>query len=85
MDKKTTYPIKVKINSGVLKLNIKKPYLPNGTCKNCGRLIQWLSLPVGRSMQVNHIKDNEYIDHSILCPTVIAYKNKMHKIKNKKK
>ena len=85
MDKETTYPIKIKINSGILKLNIKKPHLPNGTCKNCGAKISWLKLFGGRNMQVNHIKDNEYMAHSMLCPTVIAYKDKMRKIKNNKK
>jgi len=61
-------------------MSTENPSLPKGTCKNCGQLIYWLRVSSKKNkMQVSHITDNEYMAHSMVCPTVLAYEERMRR------
>jgi hypothetical protein len=80
--------IKVRLKPGTLSINIGKDELPKGTCKNCGQLIYWLKiLSKNNKIQVSKTSNGEYIAHSLTCPTVAAFEEKMRRkeYKNNKK
>ena len=83
MNQLDTLQIKIRCRAGILKINIKNSYLPIGICKNCKKSIFWLKIR-GKSFQINHIEDNKYIMHRLICPTVLAYERKQIIYKNNK-
>ena len=85
MEKQNKYPIKIKLNIGILKKNLNRPMPPSGVCKNCGKNIYWIKI-IGKKwkLQANHLKDNEFIHHALVCPTVLAFEEKQ-RISNLKK
>lgn len=81
--------LKVKTKIGLFKINVNNNSLPKGTCKNCGSLIYWLKTVSKKSkMQLTKTNKDEYVCHSLVCPTVIAYEERQRRkkmFKNNKK
>jgi hypothetical protein len=74
MDK---YLIKLILKIGRMEFEIKNRFLPKGICKNCKQDIYWVKILGKAKVQATHIKDNEYMDHSLCCPTVLAFEERM--------
>ena len=79
--------IKVRLKLGMMEFRTKHKFLPRGVCKNCKQDIFWIKILGRAKVQATHVKDNEYIDHSICCPTVLAFEERlrMKELKKSKK
>lgn len=86
MENQRKYPIKIQLKLGVVKKNINNPMPAKGICKNCGKLIYWIRI-IGRKwkVQATHLKDNEFVHHALVCPKVLAFNEKIKRIKLSRK
>jgi len=80
----TKYQIKLRLKLGRMVLYINNQAPPRGICKNCKQEIFWIKILGSAKIQATHLKNNEYIDHSLCCPTVLAFEDRMRS-KNFKK
>jgi len=72
--------INVTLKVGRLKMNIDCEELPKGTCKNCGQLIYWLKILSNKNkIQLSKNRKGEYTAHSLVCPTVLEFEEKMRR------
>lgn len=82
--KNKNFSIKLKLKMGTMEFRMKHKTPPMGKCKNCKQDIYWIKILGRAKVQATHLKDNEFIDHSLCCPTVLAFEQRIRR-KNFKK